>query len=115
MIVTLNEKNFKIHCARNYDSVDICAFNEDLARIYMVRKLIRKYIATSEINERLVLNHVIILSNVFGNFSNNIFYYIFDASEYKYINSFLLFLRRLPDDKFLFGVDLPLTKKLEQL
>lgn len=111
----IDETNFKLLCARNYDSVDINSFNEDISRIYRVRKLIRKYISSSEINERLLLNHIIILFNGFGNFTINILYYIFEENEYKYINSFLLFLNRLPDDKFVTGIDLTLTKRLEQL
>lgn len=115
MISKLNDENFRIMCARHYDSVDICSFNEDIARVYMVKKMVKKYISSSEINERLVLNHIIILFNVFENFALDILYYIFDKDDYKYINSFLLFLDRLPEDKYVSGIDIIITKKLEKI
>jgi hypothetical protein len=114
-MIQINETNFKMLCAKNYDSVDINSFNEDISRIYRVRKLIRKYIENDDINERLLLNHIIILFNGFGDFTINILYYIFDKNEYKYINSFLLFLNRLPDDKFVTGIDLILSTRLGKL
>jgi hypothetical protein len=111
----LTEENFKLACAKYYDSIDIYSFNEDIARIHMVRKLIRKFISTGDINEKLVLNHIIILYNGFGEFTLNILYFIFTKEEYKYINSFLIFLNRLPDDRFVYGIDITLSKKLEQI
>lgn len=111
----LTDENFRILCAKHYDSIDICSFNEDITRIYMVRKMIKRYISSGEINERLILNHLIILFNVFDDFTIKIVYYIFKKEEYKYINAFLLFLNRLPESQFETGVDIYITKKLEQI
>ncbi len=111
----LNDENFKLACAKNYDSIDIYSFNEDISRIYMVRKLIRKFISSGDINEKLVLNHIIILYNGFGEFTLDILYYVFTEDEYKFINSFLIFLNRLPEDRYMYGIDLIISKKLEQI
>lgn len=65
----LTEENFPLYAAKNYRNpqcTDIEEFNDDIARFKYIKRLLRKYIASGEIQERLVLNHLIIINNVFG-------------------------------------------------
>lgn len=109
----LNEKNYKILCAKNYQSLDIDSFREDLARVNKIKKILYKYAECGTINERLLLNHIIILYNMFGNFATDILYFSIDVELYTILNTFILFLDRLPDDKYMYGFDFEIGKLLE--
>jgi len=65
----LNNKNLLIYAAQNYSNPTCRSteeFMEDLRRLKYLRKLITRYKETGELKERLILNHIIILSNVFA-------------------------------------------------
>lgn len=65
----LNEKNFELFAAKYYDNpncVDMIEFYEDLNRIKYLKKLFKKYKDSGDIKPRLVLNHLIVLYNVFN-------------------------------------------------
>jgi len=65
----LTDETFVREAMRNYDnphcfSLDV--FKRDLKHIKYVKRLLNKYQLTGELKERLILNHIIILSNIFG-------------------------------------------------
>ena len=65
----LNEENFILFASKHYNNprcLDIEEFYEDLARIKYLKRLLRRYQQTGIIQERLILNHIIIIYNVFG-------------------------------------------------
>lgn len=65
----LSNKNFTLHAARHYDNPNCEStdeFNEDLQRFKYLKRLFTKYLVTGEIKERLVLNHIVVLYNLFG-------------------------------------------------
>lgn len=65
----LDERNFLEYAARHYDNaqrLDEEEFAEDLSRFKYLKKILSKYELTGEIKHRLVLNHLIVLYNVFG-------------------------------------------------
>ena len=64
---TLDDNNFFLYAARNYlnPCVDENEFLEDLARIKNLRRLFSRYEKRGELKERLILNHLMILYNVF--------------------------------------------------
>ena len=64
----LNDKNFSLFAAKYYDNpncTDILEFHDDLNRIKYVKRLLKTYNETGELKERLILNHLITLFNVF--------------------------------------------------
>lgn len=64
----LNENNFSLFAAKYYDNpncTDILEFHDDLNRIKYVKRLFKAYKDTGELKERLILNHLITLYNVF--------------------------------------------------
>jgi hypothetical protein len=64
----INDNNFSLFAAKYYDNpncTDILEFHEDLNRIKYVKRLFKSYSESGELRERLVLNHLITLFNVF--------------------------------------------------
>jgi len=70
IIKELNDETFLIYAANNYYSpraIDAEEFYEELNRFKYIKRLVNRYTRGGELCERLILNHVIILLNVFGN------------------------------------------------
>ena len=64
----LNDENFTLFAIRHYDNPKCTSteeFYEDIRRFRYLKRLLKRYHKTGELRERLILNHVIILSNVF--------------------------------------------------
>jgi len=97
----LNNNNFILYVSKYYenpqcDSMD--EFNEDLNRIKYIKRLLRKYIKTGILRERLILNHLIILQNVFGpKVTSRILFFKVDEELYSELKTFLVYLKYLPD------------------
>lgn len=73
-------------------------YEEDLKRLKYIKRLIRKYKAGGELKERLILNHIIILANIFGiEPSVRLLFYRIDNQDYDVLKTFLLFLNYMPD------------------
>ena len=95
----LNDGNFLIYAAKSYDRPHILQseFEDDLKRLKYVKRLIRKYRQTGDFKERLVLNHVIILSNVFGvEATTNMLFFKVDQEDYPVLKTILLYLNYMP-------------------
>ena len=106
MIENLSDDNFMIFAMKAYDkpSVIMSEFEEDLKRIKYVKRLIKRYKATGDLKERLILNHIIILSNVFGvEPTVKMLFYKLDSDDYEILKTFLLFLNFMP--KIVRGID----------
>lgn len=128
MIDDLNDDNFLMFAMKAYDSPNsiMSEFEEDLKRIKYVKRLIKRYRTTGELKERLILNHIIILSNVFGTRNAvKMLFFKLDEEDYDILKTFLLFLQILPDnivgiqginiDTRIIKVDLLIAEKLRNL
>lgn len=128
MIDNLTDDNFMLYAMKAYDKPNaiVSEFEEDLKRIKYVKRLIKRYKATGELKERLILNHIIILSNVFGiEATVRMLFYKIDNSDYPILKTFLLFLNYMPRHingirgQYLnssdMSVDLVVGKKLKEL
>ena len=65
----LDETNFLLYAAKHYDNphcYDTLEFYDDLNRIKYIKRLFNKYQECGDLKERLILNHIIVLCNVFG-------------------------------------------------
>ena len=99
MFENLNDDNFLIYAMKNYNSPNciISEFHDDLKRVKYIKRLIRKYKITKDLKERLILNHIIVLSNVFGaEATTRILFYKIDEKDYDVLKTFLIFLNLLP-------------------
>lgn len=99
MFSDLNDDNFLIYAAKCYDRPHIITseFEDDLKRLKYVKRLLRKYKQTGEFKERLILNHVIVLSNVFGvEATVNMLFYRVDEDDYPLLKTILIYLSYMP-------------------
>ena len=106
MIDNLCDDNFMIYAMKAYDKPNciMSEFEEDLKRLKYVRRLIKRYKATGELKERLILNHIIILSNVFGvEPTVRMLFYSIQHEDYEILKTFLLFLNYMP--KVVLGIN----------
>ena len=72
-------------------------FEDDLNRIMYLQKLLYRYKNNSELKERLILNHLIVLINVFDKAVVNILFYKIDRQYWDVLMTFLLYLDMMPD------------------
>ena len=95
----LNDDSFLIYAAKHYDRPHIIQseFEDDLKRIKYTKRLLRKYRQSGEIKERLLLNHVIIIANVFGvEAATNMLFFKVDPEDYSLLKTILIYLNYLP-------------------
>lgn len=96
----LSNENFLIYCARHYNNPQCQSteeFMEDIRRIRYIKKLITRYIEYNDLKERLILNHIIVLSNVFSADVLCKILFLKSKNEFKYIKPFLILLNILPE------------------
>ena len=107
----LTEENFIEFCQGCYFNSECSGkaeFMDDLKRIKYVKRLlqkIHKHKTLKSIRERLILNHIIILKNVFGEENTaRILFFRVEPRLYSYLKSFLIFLefkiKTLPEVKY---------------
>lgn len=97
----LNENNFILYCMHNYDNPQchsIEEFEEDLKRFLYLRKLLSRYKRNGELKERLILNHIIVLYNVFGEATLNLLLYKVEEELWDSLVTFLVYLDRMPEE-----------------
>jgi len=113
---TLNRRNFELYAAQNYNNpecLDIEEFKEDLARFKYLKRLLRRYEISDDLQIRLILNHIIVLYNVFGiEAANRMLWYKIEPEHWTYIKPFLVFLNYLPIDE---QVEIPLDPLIVDL
>jgi hypothetical protein len=96
----LNEDNYLLFAIKFYDNPQALTmedFESDLKRIRYIKRLLKKYKNTGEIKTHLVLNHLIILFNVFSDATVPLLFYNLDKDLWSSLKSFLLFLNRFPE------------------
>ena len=98
-ISELNHENWLIFAIRNYNnplSVTYSDFEEDLKRFKYIKRLLKRYETTGELKTHLILNHIIVLYNVFDDAATPLLFYKVEATYWSQIKAFMLFLNRLP-------------------
>ena len=96
----LNENNYILFAIKYYEnpqSVTMEDFESDLKRIRYIKRLLKRYKNTGELKTHLVLNHLIILFNVFNDAAVPLLFYNLESELWPSIKSFLIFLNRLPE------------------
>ena len=99
MFDDLNEDNFVMYAVKCYTSPNclMSEFEGDLKRTKYLKRLFRRYKATKVIKERLILNHIILLNNVFGlEATARILFFRIDEKDYDALKTFLVYLNLLP-------------------
>ena len=96
----LNEKNhllFAIKYYENPQSVTVDDFMEDMKKFKYLKRLLKRYLKMGTLRTNLILNHLIILFNVFGDGTLPLLMYKLEREYWSAIKTFLLYLNRYPD------------------
>jgi hypothetical protein len=100
MFDDLNDENFMMYAMKCYTTPNciISEFESDIKRTKYLKRLFRRYKITKTLKERLILNHIILLNNVFGpEPTSRILFYKIDKRDYDILKTFLIYLGIMPD------------------
>jgi hypothetical protein len=100
MFDDLNENNFMMYAMKCYESPNcvMSEFEGDIKRTKYLKRLFRRYKVTKTLKERLILNHIILLNNVFGpEVTSRILFYRIDERDYDILKTFLSYLGIMPE------------------
>ena len=100
MFDDLNDDNFMMYAMKCYASPHcvMSEFEGDIKRTKYLKRLFRRYKVTKTLKERLILNHIILLNNVFGpEVTTRILFYRIDERDYDILKTFLLYLNIMPE------------------
>ena len=98
-MIELDENTFLVYAIKHYYNPGCMGMQEledDLKRIKYIKRLLNRYHKTGEVNERLVINHLIVLYNVFGNAATDILFYKLEPEYWTDLKTYLVFLNRMP-------------------
>ena len=117
---TLTHKNFELFAANHYNNpecIDVEEFKDDLIRFKYLKRLLRRYEVSGDLQERLILNHLIVIYNVFGiPAANKMILFKINEDHMKYIKPFLLFLNYIKEtDMVEVELDETIIKRLRNI
>ena len=96
----LDSENIMMYAVKAYDKPNciMSEFSEDMKRFNYLKRLFRRYRKHNELRERLVLNHLVVLNNVFGpEVMTRLLFYEMAESDYPQLKTYLLFLSCMPE------------------
>jgi hypothetical protein len=103
----LNEGNFLIYAMHHYDNPQchsLQEFEEDIKKFLYLKKLLSRYKNYDELRERLILNHIIVLYNIFGDAATRMLFHKIDKSCWDVLVTFLVYLDRMPEELPEYGI-----------
>jgi hypothetical protein len=103
MKVDLTEENFEFFCIKHYDDpncLGVEEFKEDVLRFKYLNRLLNKYEETGEMNENLILNHFVILYNLFNDAATNMLFYRIAEKHWPILVPFLIYINRMPSEVY---------------
>ena len=124
MFENLNDDNFLMYAMKAYNSPHciMSEFEGDIKRTKYLKRLFRRYKVTKSLKERLILNHIILLNNVFGTeATSRILFYKIDERDYDILKTFLAYLNIMPDEilgidgKNIYSCDIPLNMDIVEV
>jgi hypothetical protein len=107
----LNDKNYLLFAIKYYDSPQAVTeddFYDDLKRFKYVKRLFKRYVSTGTLKVNLILNHLIILFNIFGEATVPLLFYKLEMELWPCAKTFLVFLNRFPEYPKSSLTDIPL-------
>ena len=96
----LNEENYLLFAIKYYENPHAATmedFEEDLKRFKYIKRLLKKYVVSGELKHHLILNHLIICFNIFGEGTIPLLFYKIEKEYWCILKTFLIFLNRIPD------------------
>ena len=113
MFNELTEDNLFLFAAKHYYNPvmgDVEEFYEDMNRFKYIKRLVNKYLETGTLSERLIINHLITVYNVFGiDPANRILELKLSDKHWPVIKPFLIFLKYIDNFKY---IEIEMDKKV---
>ena len=97
----LTHETIDIFALRQYDNRGASKeeFEDDLKRFKYLKRLFRKYDTSGELKVRLIVNHIIILSNVFGvDATTTLLFFKIEVEHWSLLKTFLVYLHFMPEN-----------------
>ena len=98
----LTPENINMFAIKHYDNphcVDEQEFLDDMKRFKYLKRLFRKYDTSKELKMRLIINHIIILANVFGvEAATTLLFFKIEKNHWSILKTFLIFLHYMPEN-----------------
>ena len=96
----LNEDNFLLFAIKNYQNPQAVTkedFDRDLNHFKYIKRLLKRYKNTGQLKTHLLLNHFIILYNIFGEATTPMLFFKIEEDLWSSMKSFIIFLGRFPE------------------
>ena len=117
----LNNDNMMLYAIKAYDKPNciMSEFKDDMKRFHYLKRLFRRYRMSGEIRERLVLNHLVVLCNVFTPvIATRLLFFKMTKEDYSVLKTYLTFLSAMPEKvvsikcKDIISSDIPLDNTI---
>jgi hypothetical protein len=96
----LNEDNFLLFAIKHYENPQAVTkedFDRDLNHFKYIKRLLKRYKNTGQLKTHLLLNHFIILYNIFGEATTAMLFFKIESELWSAMKSFIIFLGRFPE------------------
>jgi 5'(3')-deoxyribonucleotidase len=96
----LTEENILLYAAKAYDKPNciMSEFTEDMKKLNYLKRLFRRYRKHGEMRERLILNHIVVLYNLFGpEVTTRLLFFNMSKDDYSVLKTYLTFLNIMPE------------------
>jgi hypothetical protein len=96
-----SDAEFLQYAMHNYDNPQcstVIEFEEDLKKFLYIKKLFTRYKKNDELKERLILNHLIVLFNLFGEAALKMLFYKIEKEDWNLLATFLIYINKLPEN-----------------
>lgn len=120
----LTSENILLYAMKIYDKPNciMSEFKDDLKRFNYLKRLFRRYRKFDELRERLVLNHLVVLYNVFGAEAlTRLLFFKVSKDDYSVVKTYLLFLSCMPEvvkgikGQNIISSDIPVDMKIAEV
>jgi len=108
----LTHETIDIFALRHYDNRGASKeeFEDDMKRFKYLKRLFRKYDTSKEFKSRLIINHIIVLANVFGiEAATTLLFFKVDKQHWSILKTVLIFLNYMPEQEL---IDIELDQKV---
>ena len=110
---TLTPENINMFAIKHYSNpscVDEQEFLDDMKRFKYLKRLFRKYDTSKDLKMRLIINHIIILANVFGvEAATTLLFFKIEKNHWSILKTFLIFLHYMPENDL---VEVPINHQV---
>ena len=106
----LNEDNFLLFAIKNYENPQAVTkedFDKDLNHFKYIKRLLKRYRNTGQLKTHLLINHFIVLHNIFGEAATPMLFYKIERDLWDVMKTFIIFLNRLPEYPRTYIHDIP--------